>query len=69
MSNRDKSKFAKIGLTVFLFEILFLVFLGLKFAGIVTWPWWIVSAPLWLPMVLGVSIVLLGGMLLFFTGD
>lgn len=27
--------------------LLFLLFLGLKLAGIITWSWWWVTAPLW----------------------
>ena len=29
------------------FFLLFLLFLGLKLAGIITWSWWWVTAPLW----------------------
>lgn len=27
--------------------LLFLLFLGLKLAGVITWSWWWVTAPLW----------------------
>ncbi len=30
--------------------VLFLIFLVLKMAGLVTWSWWIVTAPLWMPL-------------------
>lgn len=44
--------------------MLFLLFLGLKLGGVITWSWWWVTAPLWIPaaIVLGV----LGVLLLFF---
>lgn len=41
--------------------ILFTVFLILKLAGVITWSWWCVTAPLWVPLVLifGVMAVVL----------
>ena len=38
---------------------LFLIFLILKLTGIITWPWVWVLAPLWIPWVLALSIIIL----------
>jgi len=39
--------------------VLFIVFLILKLTKVITWSWWWVSAPLWIPAILaGVFIVL-----------
>ena len=42
------------------FELLFLLFLGLKLAGKIDWSWWWVFAPLWVPLALvGIMIILI----------
>ena len=43
-------------------DMLFLLFLFLKLAGYVTWSWWWVTSPLWMPIV-----IVLGILLIFFT--
>ena len=39
--------------------LIFLLFLGLQLTGHISWSWWWVTAPLWLPftVVLGVLVV------------
>lgn len=37
---------------------LFLVFLVLKLCGVITWSWWWVTAPLWIPLLLVLIILL-----------
>lgn len=32
---------------------LFLIFLVLKLCGVIAWSWWWVTAPLWIPMAIG----------------
>lgn len=32
--------------------MLAILFIGLKLAGVVSWPWWAVLAPLWVPFAL-----------------
>ena len=44
--SENKSKNNGIGLT----GLLFLLFLGLKLAGFINWPWIWVFAPLWIPI-------------------
>lgn len=39
--------------------ILFIVFLILKLCGTITWSWWWVTAPLWIPFAFGVSLLLI----------
>lgn len=36
---------------------LFLLFLFCKLAGFVEWSWWWITAPLWLPLVLGGALI------------
>lgn len=36
--------------------VLFIVFLILKLCNVITWSWWWVTAPLWIPVALGVVI-------------
>ena len=36
---------------------LFLLFLGLKLAGFISWSWWWVFSPLWGPFALSVALV------------
>lgn len=40
---------------------LFLIFLVLKLVGVITWSWWWVTSPLWIPIL----IVIVIGVLLF----
>jgi hypothetical protein len=54
----SKSQDGGIGLC----GVVFVIFLVLKLMGIgivATWSWWWVTAPLWVPIVLGLSIALL----------
>lgn len=40
--------------------ILFVVFLVLKLTGVITWSWWWVTAPLWIPFALFLVILVIG---------
>ncbi len=51
---KDKSITINVGL---LGVVLFLVFLALKIFNVVTWSWWWVTAPLWLPVVASLIII------------
>ena len=53
---KNESKSNGIGV----FGLTFIVFLVLKLAEIgqvATWSWWWVTAPLWMPFILGIAIV------------
>ena len=41
--------------------ILFLIFMVLKLTGNITWSWWWVTAPLWIPIT---AVILIGGIAL-----
>jgi hypothetical protein len=51
--------------------ILFIVFLVLKLCGVITWSWWWVTAPLWIPFCLafavGTTMAVLGLIVLLFA--
>lgn len=49
---------------VSLMTVLFLVFLTLKIVGVITWSWWWVTSPLWIPFaaVFGIGIFVLAFM-------
>jgi hypothetical protein len=38
------------------FELLTVLFIGLKLAGIINWSWWWVLGPLWIPLAVGVCL-------------
>ena len=43
--------------------ILFLIFMTLKLTGNITWSWWWVASPLWIPVLLVMSVIALGVLL------
>jgi len=38
------------------FGLLTILFIGLKLTHYIDWSWWLVLAPLWIPMVIGIGI-------------
>lgn len=38
--------------------ILFLIFMILKLCGVITWSWWWVTAPLWIPLSIAFIIIM-----------
>lgn len=38
-------------------ELLFLLLLGLKLADIISWSWWWVCAPIWVPLAIFILII------------
>jgi hypothetical protein len=40
--------------------ILFIVFLILKLTNVITWSWWWVTSPLWIPFAVGILFLLIG---------
>jgi len=49
-----------------LMEVLGLLFVALKLTGFITWSWWVVLAPFWLPVTL---ILIVWAILYFICGD
>jgi len=45
--------------------VLFLIFLILKLTKTINWSWWWVTSPLWLPLVIGIAVLIVGAMLAF----
>lgn len=36
---------------------MFLIFLTLKLTGYITWSWWLVTAPIWIPVTVMIAII------------
>lgn len=49
-------KSTKIGIGIVC--LLFVVFLVLKLTKVIAWSWWWITSPLWLPVAIGVIIVI-----------
>lgn len=45
--------------------ILFIVFLILKLTGVISWSWWWVTAPLWIPIGFALLLLLILGVVVF----
>jgi len=41
--------------------ILFLIFLTLKLTSVISWSWWWITAPLWIPTAIGLLILIIVG--------
>lgn len=55
-----------------LLTVVFLILLVFKLAAVgvvATWPWWLVTLPLWIGLAIGYGTVLLGVVLMFFAGS
>ena len=63
----ESSKSITIGGTGF-FNLLFLVFLVLKLTKVIDWSWWWITAPLWGPLAVLISLVIFGGLLAALCG-
>lgn len=44
---------------VSLCELVFIVFLVLKLCKVINWSWWWVTSPLWIPLALGIVVILI----------
>lgn len=44
-------------------SVLFIVFLVLKLTNVITWSWWWVTAPLWMPLGLGIIFLLFAALI------
>jgi hypothetical protein len=57
MSNQSNATSSGIGFG----SVLFLIFMTLKLTGVIHWPWWWVTAPLWggIVLVLGIMLIVL----------
>ena len=41
------------------FGLLGILFIGLRLTNVIDWPWWVVLAPIWGPMVLAILVFML----------
>lgn len=48
--------------------MLFLVFLVLKLTGVISWSWWWVTAPLWIPFGIVLAILVVGVVIAIIAG-
>ena len=46
--------------------VLFVVFLTLKLAGVIDWSWWWVTSPLWIPVLVWLLILTIGGLIVYY---
>lgn len=49
------------------FTVMFIVLLALKLTGIIDWSWWIITAPIWIPVFMVPIFLLLLYLILFFA--
>lgn len=55
MTNQnEKNTSGSIGIPT----VLFIVFLVLKLVGVISWSWWWVTAPLWIPFCFGLIVLI-----------
>lgn len=45
----EETKSSGFGIRITFLNALFLIFLTLKLTGTITWSWWWVTAPMWMP--------------------
>lgn len=45
------------------YTLLTVLFIGLKLGHVISWSWWLVTAPLWIPL-----LIALLGLFIFFVG-
>lgn len=48
--------------------VLFIVFLILKLTETITWSWWWVTAPLWIPVAIVIVFLIISGLIMFLFG-
>lgn len=56
MSKSNNNSSSGLGLG----SVLFIVFLVLKLTNCIDWSWWWVTSPLWIPLAIVVSVLLVG---------
>lgn len=57
--SKHESGAASVGGGVSLATVLFLIFLVLKFVGVIDWSWWWVTSPLWISVLLFIAALLI----------
>ena len=44
---------------IYFTDLLLVAFIVLKLTGVISWSWWWVFAPLWIPLLIGITVVLI----------
>ena len=47
-------------------ELLTILFVALKLTGVIAWSWWWVLAPVWIPLIIVVGVVIIIGVISLF---
>lgn len=47
--------------------LLTILFIGLKLTGVITWSWWWVMSPIWISVSLGVVLIFIGSLMVWFS--
>lgn len=63
MTTNNSSSSGGIGV----FGLMGVMFIGLRIAGVISWPWAWVLAPFWAPLALAAIILLIGAIILAMT--
>ena len=46
-------------------SLLLVAFIVLKLCGVITWSWWLVLSPLWAPIIIGLILLLIMGIVVY----
>lgn len=65
MKHETKTTYSGIGFT----GLLQIAFIVLKLCNVINWSWWWVLAPIWIPLALGLLLIVLGAAIAFCSGD
>ena len=49
--------------------VLQVAFIVLKLCNVINWSWWWVLAPIWIPLAIGLLLIVLGAAIAFCSGD
>lgn len=65
MDNKNNTVSGGIGVC----GLLGVAFVVLKLCKVINWSWWWVTAPFWVPVAIGVLLVLIAGIIVAFADD
>lgn len=61
------SKYNKSTGGISFYSLLGLLFIGLKLGGVITWSWWWVLAPIWIPIALVIITLVIISIIIYYT--
>lgn len=65
--NLYMSKYNKSTGGISFYSLLGLLFIGLKLGGVITWSWWWVLAPIWIPIALVIITLVIISIIIYYT--